>query len=32
VVAILVAVADAQAVVTMTGQFDWFLQQYRPPK
>jgi hypothetical protein len=30
-VAILVEVADAQGVVTMTGQFDWFLQQYRPP-
>jgi Domain of unknown function (DUF4442) len=25
-VAILVEVADAQGVVTMTGQFDWFLQ------
>lgn len=28
-VAILVEVADAQGVVTMTGQFDWFLQQQR---
>ena len=25
-VAILVEVADAQGVVTMSGQFDWFLQ------
>ena len=28
-VAILVEVADTQGVVTMTGQFDWFLQQHR---
>jgi acyl-coenzyme A thioesterase PaaI-like protein len=28
-VAILVEVADARGVVTMTGQFDWFLQQHR---
>ena len=26
-VAILAEVADAQGVLTMTGQFDWFLQQ-----
>ena len=25
--AVLVEVADAQGVVTMTGQFDWFLQR-----
>jgi hypothetical protein len=30
-VAILVEIADTQSVVTMTGQFDWFLQQHRPP-
>lgn len=33
-VAILVEVADAlggKGVVTMTGEFDWFLQQPRPP-
>lgn len=27
-VAILVEVADTQGVVTMTGQFDWFLQHH----
>jgi hypothetical protein len=26
-VAVLVEVTDTQGVVTMTGQFDWFLQQ-----
>jgi len=26
-VAILVEIADARGVITMTGQFDWFLQQ-----
>src|SRR5262245_21304750 len=33
-VAIFVEIADAQkggGVVTMSGQFDWFLQQHRPP-
>jgi hypothetical protein len=28
-VAILVEIADTRGVVTMTGQFDWFLQQHR---
>ncbi|MCP5557844.1 MAG: YiiD C-terminal domain-containing protein [Verrucomicrobiaceae bacterium] len=27
---VLVGVADAQGVVTMTGQFDWFLQRQPP--